>query len=249
MIALAALLAIQATDPSGAFDAFFADFAKKRDAIQVLEARYTQKNTSPEETVDSAGAIVYVKPRRILFRYERPDAGTTYLIDGRKAYEYEPDIKQLQIYDLQDNPETEVFFLGFQDNTEALRKAYEVTVFQSDGKAADSKGIIIRPKESPGDTQNFREVKLYLRDADYLPYRIHITHENDSEVDIAITDFTINAKLDPQKARIALPGGTKIIDNDELVETVGAAGKSVPEKDVILVEPLAQPANKETPAR
>jgi outer membrane lipoprotein-sorting protein len=248
MIALVALLTVQATDPSATFDAFFADFAKKRDAIQVLEARFTQKSISPEETVNSAGSIVYVKPRRILFRYERPDPGTTYMIDGEKAYEYESDIRQLQIYDLQDDPQTEVFFLGFQDNTEALRKAYDVTVFQSAGKPADSKGLIIRPKESPRDAQNFREVKLYLRDADYLPYRIHITHENDSEVDIAITDFAINGKLDPRKARISLPGGTKIIENDELVETVGAAGKCVPEKDLVLVEPLAQPANKETPA-
>jgi outer membrane lipoprotein-sorting protein len=216
-----------ATAPS--FDAFFADFAKKRDAIRYMEARFTQKNISPEDTVDSAGSVVYVKPRRILFRYDKPDSGATYLVYDQKAYEYEPDVKQLQIYNLEDNPQTEIFFLGFDDNTAALRDAYDVDVFQSDGKGG-AYGIAIRPKKKEGSA-NFKEVRLYLRDADDLPYRIHIENEDESEVNINISDFAVNGKLDPAKARIALPEGTKIIDNDQLVETVGPEGKSVPASD------------------
>jgi outer membrane lipoprotein-sorting protein len=235
-----------ATDSS--VDAFFADFTKKRDAIHSLEARFAQKNISTEETVDSGGSIVYVKPQHIVLRYERPDAGTTYLIHGRRAYEYEPDIKQLQIYKLEENPQTQIFFLGFDDNAQALREGYDVSVFETNDKPIGSRGIALRPKNA--DLSHFREVKLYLRDSDYLPYRIHIQNDDESEVETSITDFAINGELDPDKTLIKLPEGTKIIDNDEVVETVGQNGKIVPEQfvksrqtveNVVIVEPLAEP--------
>ena len=219
-------------------DAFFADFTKKRDAIHSLEARFAQKNISAEETVDSGGSIVYVKPQHIVLRYERPDAGTTYLIHGRRAYEYEPDIKQLQIYKLEENPQTQIFFLGFDDNTQALREGYDVSIFETNDKPIGSRGISLRPKNAA--SSHFREVKLYLRDSDYLPYRIHIQNDDESEVETSITDFAINGKLDPDKTRIHLPEGTKIIDDDEVVETVGQKGKIVPEENVVIVEPLAE---------
>lgn len=230
------------------FDAFFADFAKKRDAVHAIEAHFTQKNVSTEETIESSGTIVYVKPRRVLFRYEKPDEGTTYLLQDRKAYEYEPDIKQLQIYNLDANAKTEIFYLGFTDKTEDLRKAYDVGVFKSEGDASGSHGITIRPKKDGNDEVHFQEVRLFLRDADYLPYRIHIVNDDESQVDIAVSGYVINGTLDPAKAQIALAEETKIIENDEKVETVGPGGKRVPPLDAVQVEQLAAPPGKETPS-
>jgi outer membrane lipoprotein-sorting protein len=242
MIWVAMLVAVAAGDAPPSFDAFFADFAKKRDAIHSMEAHFTQKNVSPEETVDSSGTLVYVKPRRIVFRYDKPDAGMTYLINDRRAYEYEPDIKQLQVFDLEKNPQTEVFFLGFEDNTDELRKAYDVEDFETGDKPVGSHGIIIRPKVKDNEHAHFREVRLFLRDIDYLPYRIHIDNDNEAKVDISITGLVINGKLDPARTQITLAEGTKIIDNDEVVETVGPGGKSVPETRAVVSEPLAEPA-------
>jgi outer membrane lipoprotein-sorting protein len=243
--ALIVLASIGAADAPAAapasdatLDAFFADFARKRDAVLSLEARFTQKNVSPEEVVESSGSIVYVRPQHIVFRYDKPDAGTTYLMHGHRVYEYEPDVKQLQIYDLEKNPRTEIFFLGFDDNTTALRQAYDLDLFETDEKPLGSRGISLRPKDPDSP---FREVKLYLRDTDYLPYRVHIMNDDDSEVVMSITDFAINGKLDPGKTRISLPEGTKIIDNDQVVETVGPQGKAVPEDNLVVVEPLSEP--------
>ena len=239
LAAVAAFAANDAPPPAAAVsvDAFFADFAKKRDAIHSFEARFAQKNISPEETVDSSGSIVYVKPQHIVLRYEKPDAGTTYLMHGRSAYEYQPDVKQLDVYRLGDNPQTAIFFLGFDDNTQALRDGYDVSIFDTNDKQIGSRGISLRPKEK--QDSHFREIKLYLRDSDYLPYRLHILNDDESEVETSITDFVINAKLDPGKTRVKIPEGTKVIDNDEVVETVGPNGKTVPEEDVVIVEPLA----------
>ncbi len=247
LCALIVMAAADASQPAARFDAFFADFAKKRDAIATLDARFTQRDISKEETIESGGEIVYVKPRRIVFRYDKLKNGATYLIQDRKAYEYEPDVKQLQIYNLEDNPQAEIFFLGFDNDTEALCKAYEVAIFESNDAPVGTHGLAIRPKEGDAKEGHFREVKVYLRDSDYLPYRIHIQNDNDSEVDIAVTDIQPNAKLDPGKAKIALAEGTKVIENDELVETVGAGGKSVPSDDIVVSTPLPEPAKKDEP--
>jgi len=224
-----ALVAAAVGEASPEFDAFFADFAEKRDRVNVLEARFSQMNVTPEETIHSQGAIVYVKPRRIVFRYDEPEPGMTYLIDGVKAYEYEPDIRQLQGYDLEDNRETEIFFLGFDNNAEGLRKAYDVALFEPENKEQGARGILLRPKKREKDGGFFEEVSLYLRDQDYFPYRIHVVNDAESSVVIEISDFTFNGPLDPAKTQIALPEGTRIIVNDELVEKVGPGGTSVPE--------------------
>ena len=127
-------------------------------------------------------------------------------------------------------------------NTDELRKAYEVEVFDTEDKPVGSHGILIRPKVKDDERPHFREVRLFLRDADYLPYRIHIDNDNEAKVDIAIMGFAINGKLDPARTQIQLAEGTKVIDNDEVVETVGAGGKSVPETPAVVSEPLAEPA-------
>lgn len=230
-------VAPQPAATESAFDAFFAEFARKRDGIESLTAAFSQENTTAGDVVYSGGTVVYQKPRRIVFRYEMPDPGTTYLIDGRKAYEYEPDAKQLQIYSLEDSPRAEVFFLGFSDNTRALRQGYDVALFEL--TAADrhgavpmaSQGIVIRPKAGPGeeDEVSFREVRLYLREQDYLPARIHIVNDEESEVSIELSEFHVNEKLDPARTRIAVPEGAKVIEDDVPVEVVGPGGKQVPE--------------------
>jgi outer membrane lipoprotein-sorting protein len=241
--AIAAVAMFAASDapsaPDASLDAFFTEFAKKRDEIYCLEARFTQQNISPEETVDSNGAIVYVKPRHIVLRYEKPQAGVTYLMHGRSAYEYQPDIKQLDIYRLEDNPQTAIFFLGFDDNPQALREGYNVSLFETNDKPVGSKGINLRPKKA--EDSHFTEVKLFLRDVDYLPYKIEILNEDNSKVETVISDFVINGKLDSTKTQIKLPEGVKIIDDDQVVETVGAGGKMVPEENVVVVAPLAEP--------
>ncbi len=248
MAASMALAWFAAADEAPSFDAFFQEFAKKRDGIHVLEARFWQETVSPEETIEVGGSIVYVKPKRIIFRYDKPKEGPTYLIQDGKAYEFEADIKQLQVYDLENNPQAEVFFLGFDQNTDSLRDNYDVGVFDSDDKAKGAKGILIRPKMKGTDTGRFSEVRLFLRDEDYLPYRIQIVNNDDSKVNIAVSDFTVNGKLDLAKTCITLPEGTKIIEDDQYVETVGPGGKTVPANAAVSVQALEPPApNTNTP--
>ena len=237
MTGLLLLAALAAADVPDEIEAFFAEFAAKRECIQVLEARFTQDDVLPEETLRSTGTVVYVKGgsepgvRRIVFRYEEPDEGATYLIDGRRLFEYQP-IKQLEIYDLGDNPQAEIFFLGFDDNTEALRKTYNVRPFEVEDEKMGAQGVSIEPKQTPGghdgEPPPFREVRLFLREGDFLPVEIHIVNDEDAQEYIRISDVQVNHEIDRRKTQIALPEGTKIFEDDEYRETVGSGGKRVP---------------------
>jgi len=245
LILLAVLAAAEGPDP---VDAFFAEFAEKRERVHVLEARFTQEDILPEETLRSSGTVVYARSgtqpgsRRILFRYEAPDKGAAYLIDGPNLYEYQP-IPQLEIYDLGDNPQAEIFFLGFDDNTDALRKTYDVTLFAVLDRES-VRGVSIMPKKTPAgqdaEPPPFREVRLFLREGDYLPVQIHVVNDDEAQVDIRIADIQVGHTIEPGKTQITLPEGTKIFRDDEYVETVGPGGKRVPDA----VSPPAPPSGE-----
>lgn len=227
MMSLLAAAVLTAAGAAPDFDAFFKDFAQKRDAIQGMEAQFAQENETPEEVFEARGRIIFEKPRRIMFVYEKPTSGTTYLLSGNKAYVYQPDSKQLDIRGIEASAETEAFYLGFSDNTEALREAYDVTLFEPEPGDGAKVGITLQPKKDAAAAP-FREVKLYLRDQDYLPVRIHILNDEDTQVDIRVIDIKTNIP-GGAKVQLQVPEGAKIIEDDQVVETIGAGGKVFPE--------------------
>jgi outer membrane lipoprotein-sorting protein len=228
MIGLCLIAAAGLAQTPEAFDAFFTEFAAKRDGVKTLEASFTQKNVLPDETLETSGTIVYVRPKRIVFRYAPPDP--TYLIDSVRVYEYSPDIQQVQIYDLGEDPQTEVFFLGFEDDTRRLREGYDVELFDPEDGPAGAKGIVLRPKTQDGAEPLFERAMLFLRAEDYLPYRIHIVNDAESQVTIEVSNLAVNKPLDPAQAQIALTPNTVVIQDEAVLRTVGPEGELVPEQ-------------------
>jgi outer membrane lipoprotein-sorting protein len=224
-LAFVALLAQEG--PSNSFDDFFDDFRAKRDGIRMLQADFVQKTVLPGEVLLSEGSLLYAQPRRIVFHTDEPDRYT--LVDGRRGYEYEAEIKQLVIYDMEDNPEADIFFLGFENDTEALRNGFDVSLFDTPGESRGAHGLLVKPKEPESPDAYFVQVSLYLRDKDYLPYRIHIVNDRESEVILEVKNFVVNGAPPPEATQLLLPEGTKIIENDTVVETVGEGGKRVPD--------------------
>lgn len=228
LVIAAMLCAADAAEaPDAAFDQFFADFKAKRDGIESLDAKFTQKTIVPDETLDTDGVIFYAKPRRILLRTEEPERTT--MVDGRVIFEYEPEIKQLVIYDLGENPRADVFFLGFDDDTESLRRNYAVSLFTTPDEKEGKRGILLRPKNPGEEGFDFIEARLYLRDKDYLPYRIHIQNDEDAEVVINVRGFRINVAPDSAQTQILAAEGTKVIKDDRVLKTVGPGGERYPE--------------------
>jgi len=227
ILALATTLTALVTAPSD-FEAFFKEFAARREGLVSMRAHYTEKTIAPGESFEVEGALLYFKPRRIIRRTAPPD-NTAIVVDDRRCYQYEPEIKQMVIYELDNDPQANVLFLGFDSDTDALRKAYDVSLFTIEDEASGKKGILIKPK---ADEENpwFREVNLYLREEDYLPYRIRMVHEDDSQLIIEVRDIEKNPRLDLAESQVAIAADTKVILNDQVLETVGAGGKLVPER-------------------
>jgi outer membrane lipoprotein-sorting protein len=211
-------------EEQAAFDAFFRQFASNRDAITSLHAPFTQKTITPDEIVTSIGTVTYARPKRLIFRYDDPKQ--VYLLDGARAYEYDAELLQVQIFDLDDSPQASAFYLGFEDDAAALMEANDIRLLldEDTGKVA----IELTPKPVEDSESFFERATLHLRKGDYLPEEIHIVNDEESETRITLGEIQLNTPLGPAELQIDLPEGTDIIENDEYIETVGKGGKRIP---------------------
>lgn len=205
------------------FDEFFALFAKKRDEIRVMTARFRQTTVTPDDIVISEGTITYANPKRLVLRYADPEM--VFLNDGARLYQYDSETRQLEIYDIGDRPEAEAFFLGFESDPAKLNEAYTVNIHPRSSESGVAFVVELKPKDA--EEALFQRVILSLRPGDLLPIEIVIVNDETSEVSYKLDGFEVNGKLDPRATQIFLPEGTMILDNEEYVETVGAGGKWV----------------------
>jgi hypothetical protein len=167
-------------------------------------------------------------------------------VDRGIGYEYEPELKQLVIYDLAEFPQVDAFFLGFHDDLETLRASYEVTSFAIRNDATGTVGIRLEPKPELADDAFFMSAEVYLRNPDYLPYRFVLDNEEDSRTVILVdTDsIVVNGNPPPEKTQIDVAEGTDIIMNNEVVRVVGAGGERLPDP-VVFDRELSAPAAPE----
>jgi outer membrane lipoprotein-sorting protein len=181
--------------------------------------------------VKKTGTITYVKPRRILFKYDDPEI--TYLVDGQKVYEYNAKATQLQVIDLENDPQTEAFFLGFDDNTERLKQAYNVKLFTPDPKECGTKGLELLPRHEVEDVtkkerSTFEKVRISLDGQQYLPCHIEVINDKDSKTNIAISAIKTNADTAPKELTITVPEHTTIVENNDKTSDAGPGGVTFP---------------------
>jgi outer membrane lipoprotein-sorting protein len=208
------------------FEAFFEDFAARRDNIHSLKAKFLETSVIPDDVFESEGTLTFAKPRRIVRHTEKPFE-TTFLVDGSKAYQYEPEVAQLVVSDLENDPQAEIIFLGFQSDASRLREAFDITLFDVADDMRGTQGLRLVPK-APEEERLFQEVKLYLRDEDYLPYRIVVETDAESRMILDVDELEVNVSLQPEETQLSLPEGTRIIVDDTLLETVGEGGRRIP---------------------
>lgn len=242
MLAWALVLAVwgQADEPSAM--EFFTVFAERRNAIGLLEATFVQMTVTPDEVIVSEGRLVYISPKRLIFSYDDPPL--VYMIDKLRAYEYDPELEQVQIFDLEDRPESEAFYLGFENNVERLQEAYNVRLIPPSDALRYAFALEFAPKEDNEEEGYFEKVTLQLRKGDFLPAEILITNDEESHVEFKVSNFRLNGELDAAKTHLFLPEGTVIVDNDLYAGTVGPEGLQLPrpEEGRVESEPLTEGA-------
>ncbi|MCP4643329.1 MAG: outer membrane lipoprotein carrier protein LolA [bacterium] len=254
---LMAVLALAAAAEPPDFDAFFKDFTEKRDHIESLQAQFTQDSISPDDQYRSMGELRFMKPRRIVFHYDDPEL--VYIIDMLRVYEYDPFLEQVQTFNLADEPETEALFVGFDTDTKRLREAYDIAFVSPDDVAGATVALQLTPKPVPledpaADGQEaeaplyFEWVRLYLRGKDYLPVRIQVRNDAETETIIQLDEYRVNGLKAPQAVQVNLPEGTTIVEDEQIVETVGPEGKWIPRPVQVITIPPPAPAPAAAPA-
>lgn len=188
--------------------------------------------------MESTGTIVYARTgnnadgihgKRLVFRYDDPPL--EYMIDGLTAYEYDPELQQIQIFELEDRPEAEAFYLGFDSDTERLTEAYALRLQPPGESNPGGIAVALVPKDPESDQALFEMVVLQLRAGDLLPTQIHIVNSVESETVYNVTDLTVSPSLDPQATSIHVPEGTAIVDQDEYAGTAPESGATFPLPD------------------
>lgn len=206
---------------------FFTEFSKQRDAIETMRASFVQTTTNPDETVVSKGTLIYTRPKRLIFRYADPPL--VYMIDGLRVYEYDPGISQIEVMQLEDRPESEAFYLGFESNADNLQKAYDVHVLPPSDPEKYARAVEFVPKpRTDGEEPYFKSVRLQLRKKDYLPAEILIVNDDESQTFFAVTDFATNEKLPEDLSHVRVPEGTAIVEDDESSAEASAGGALFP---------------------
>jgi outer membrane lipoprotein-sorting protein len=213
-------------EPQAEAEEFLERFRGERVGIESFVADFTQRTITPDEVLDQTGRIVYLRPQRIRFTYD--DGTIDFMLDGLRIYEYDSEFEQLQMYDLEDRPETEALFLGFESEPGRLQEAYDVAVRPRPGGEPGIE-LELTPKPVEDEEPLFLGVTLQLRPEDFLPVAIAIRNDEESSVLYALSGHRVNSELTEDDITIHAPANTVIVQNDQYVETVGPEGKRFPE--------------------
>ncbi len=197
----------------GKLDRFLQEFGKKRETITALTADFAQTSVIDGELWSEEpdlGTVVYAKPKRILFTYEK--TGQQFLIDTLQFYDYTPENEQLTIQHLEDKPEVEALFLAFSEDFTEIREAYNLGFFDTGDSTL---GLELTPKDtSGGEGTYFVRARLWLRPDDFLPTRVEATITEDSINTYYLSEYELHDVLPPDRLQIAVPSGTTVVQGN-----------------------------------
>ena len=200
-----------------------------REQLTTLEADFKQVTMTDDEDIKSTGTITYVKPKRIIFRYAEPPI--EYMIDKNHAYEFDAELEQILIFNIEGRPEAEAFFLGLESNTELLQKSYTIRALPPENAEREAAALELIPKPIEDQEPICEKVTLQLRKVDYLPTKIDIINDESSNVTFTITNFKRNIDLPKERSHVFVPELTDVVLNDDAIEVVGETGTFFPDDE------------------
>jgi outer membrane lipoprotein-sorting protein len=236
-----------AAEMSGAYkdaEALLDAIAERRGPVASLKARFIMDNTTPAEKRRTEGELLYVAPRRLVFRlFDRDGALTTaYLFDDETIYEYDVELEQMQRTSEVASADIEALFAAFESDPDQVGALYETSLFDpGDTSARAAHGLLLRPKPREDGQPLFERVRIYLTGDSLLPVKLHVINSAESEVMIVFGPFDVNGPVTPEETQLALPEGTMVIEEGEPVGEVEGAVRRVPEAATPRSETAAAP--------
>lgn len=203
--------------------------SERRESLSTMQAEFSQLTVTSDEDIASMGTLTYVKPKRIIFRYAEPPI--EYMIDRNHAYEYDAELEQMLIFDIEGLPEAEAFFLGLESNIDALKESYVIKTLAPGNTERNAVAIELIPIPVDGEEPVFEKVTMQLRKEDYLPVQIDIVNSESSSVQFTIKNFKLNETLPKELSHVFVPDLTDVILNDDPFEVTGEQGAYFPDNE------------------
>ena len=221
--ALASLLVTMAQAPAPApppspgarldVKAVVAEVQKRYDGAADFRARFTQTLTSAAlgRKTNSAGEVMFKKPGRMRWDYEKPEK-SSYVTDGGVLWLYEPDDKQ-----------------AFKQKLESSQLPAALSFLTGKGKLATEFDISFAGKTAhggPGDhvlslspKTPQAQVKTILFVVDPRTFDVResvITDAQGNVNDLLFADIRVNTKVPDALFHFTPPAGTRVIDTAKL---------------------------------
>jgi outer membrane lipoprotein carrier protein len=202
--------------PSGArpdVKAVVAEVQKRYDGAADFRARFTQTLTSAAlgRKTNSAGEVMFKKPGRMRWDYEKPEK-SSYVTDGGVLWLYEPDDRQ-----------------AFKQKLESSQLPAALSFLTGKGKLATEFDISFAGKTAyggPGDhvlslspKTPQAQVKAILFVVDPRTFDVResvITDAQGNVNDLVFADIRVNTKVPDALFHFTPPAGTRVIDTAKL---------------------------------
>lgn len=191
--------AAAAADAQARLQRFVAD-------VQTLSARFEQLqyDEGGQETGRRGGTFELARPGRFKWHYQTPYEQLM-LSDGKKIWNYEPDLAQVSVRDaaqvLRDTPAALLAQGGDINKTFSVIDA---------GVEGDAQKLRLEPKTADAD---IRQIELWLK-ADGVPLRMRLHDPLGGISDIRFSEVQRNAKIAASVFEFVPPKGVEVVDFD-----------------------------------
>ena len=193
--------------------AVVAEVQKRYDGAADFRARFTQTLTSAAmgRKTNSAGEVMFKKPGRMRWDYEKPEK-SSYITDGGVLWLYEPDDKQ-----------------AFKQKLKSSQLPAALAFLTGKGKLATEFDIAFAGKSpygSPGDyvlslspktPQAQVKTILFVVDPRTFDVRESVITDGQGNVnDLVFADIRVNTRVPDALFKFTPPAGTRVIDTAKL---------------------------------
>lgn len=212
------LIALLAATPSGGANkldvgAVVEKVQHRYDSAADFRARFTQTLTSAAmgRKTNSAGSVMFKKPGRMRWDYEKPERAT-YVSDGNTLWLYEPDDQQAfkQSLGASQLPAALAFLTG----KGKLANEFDITLVDKSPYAAPGDYTLsLSPKAAEPQVKTL----LFIVDPKTFDVRESVITDSQGNVnDLTFADIKTNTKIPDGDFKWSPPSGVRVIDTNKL---------------------------------
>jgi outer membrane lipoprotein carrier protein len=187
-----------------------AKMQKRYDDAADFRARFTQTLTSAalKRTTNSSGEVMFKKPGRMRWDYEKPEK-SSYVTDGGVLWLYEPDDRQAFKQDLKSSQLPAA--LSFLTGKGKLADEFDIALA---GKTVtESYTLLLSPKKPQA------QVKKIVFSVDPRTFDVRESEITDAQGNvnhIGFSDIRVNTRLPESLFKFTPPAGVRVIDTAKL---------------------------------